>query len=696
MKKFYRLLLLVTVLLNISVSFIHLNASQVCPTQLPAANLISLIENTRRILEERLGTPMQPNAGIMQSLIIPNASKVVFVGDLHGDVASLHNNITRMQQEGIFERTNTKKLVSDYYLVFTGDYTDRGYHGIEVWQILMDLLQENPNKVFLLKGNHDNEQSATTKNFLWDFVFRKEIHIKYPGTDTEIFEKFKTLWNLIPQALFIGASYQTNGSHDLYYHYMLCCHGALEPLLIGKIRELLNVTTQRSQPNAIITSLFNDTDFNLSSDFPFFQKLTNLLQPRPTTQNNGFLWYDIHKNEPEKSRRGPGLMLYNPAPYLITFLQNQKITGTNKNWSIDSIMRGHEHQNKSVAKISQAEPQILMDGRYMSVANNDVFTFISSPEGVLTHYDAYAVVQLNRYPWILTPKITSIPPLAQFCTRCNNDSNSLKTAITETVLSKVSYDEHQGKVPWQDIRLSIMANPKDPKIVSLTTKYPYLCWNTILDIALAQKIKYENMLKFILEDKKISYTTINPQFPRMPALVNLKNYTFKELTTIQQTGSQLAKSHPTSQEEWLDIQDNFINPAFINRAHAAWVDLKRQLSLDGKLELSNLNKINLRDWHAIERSGRHVLQEDWDYFYNKYLRRIKPAIDDTAKQAFKYFVRELKKREDLNLPNLTEDISSLRRLTRDEIEQLTEPGTRILRGDWDYMRETYIEPLRQR
>jgi len=359
MKKIYRSLLLVTVLLNISVSFIHLKASQVCPTPLPAANLISLIENSMQILERRLGIPMQPDAGIMQSIIIPNTSKVVFVGDLHGDVTSLHNNITRMQREGIFEQTNTKKLVSDYYLVFTGDYTDRGYHGIEVWQILMDLLKENPNKVFLLKGNHDNEQSATTKNFLWDFVFRKEIHIKYPDIDVEIFEKFKTLWNLLPQVLLIGASYQTNGSHDLYYHYMLCCHGALEPLLIGKIRELLNVTTQRSQPNAIITSLFNDTDFNLSFDHPLYQKLTNLLQPRPTTQNNGFLWYDIHKNEPEKSRRGPGLMLYDPAPYLITFLQNQKITGTNKSWSIDSIMRGHEHQIRVSLKFHKQNLKFL-------------------------------------------------------------------------------------------------------------------------------------------------------------------------------------------------------------------------------------------------------------------------------------------------------------------------------------------------
>lgn len=704
MNKMYRLLWLIAILLNISISFIHLKASQECPTPLPATDLIRLIVQSKSILESRLGTPMQPDAGIMQSVIIPKTSKLVFVGDLHGDVVSLVNNINRMKGDGVFtsqtkrERdggsSGTLRLHDDYYLIFTGDYTDRGYHGIEVWQILLQLLINNPGKVFLLKGNHDQPESI---NNPWDFVFKKEIALKYPNDHARVFEGFTALWNLLPQALFIGTSYQKTGSYDFHYRYMLCCHGALEPLLIGKVRELLNTTTQMPESN-INTSLFNDTDFKISSDFPFFKQLTDLLKPTPpTAQNNGFIWYDIHnKNEPEQSRRGPGSILYNPAPYLNTFLHNQKITGTNKRWSIDAIMRGHEHQYKSVTRISQTGPQILMDERSMPVTNNDVFTFISSPEGVLTHYDAYAIVTLNQYPWILTPKIRSIPPLSQFCSRCTNNSNSLKTAITETALSFISWEKHEGKVPWQDIRLLIMTNPNDTKIDSLKTDYPLLCWSAIMSIASEQRTKYEAMLKDIIDSNKIPYMD-NPPFPRVPALVNLKNYTFEELRTIQEAVSTLAKDNPTYQEELLDIKDNFIRPAFINRAHAAWAYLKSQLSLDETLELSNLNKIKLRDWYIIKRSGQHVLEKDWNYFYNTYLSRIKSAVDQTSKKALVHFITQLKRRTDLNLPNLIDnDISSLQRLTKSEVEQLIEQGQTILRGDWDYIRETYIEPLLKR
>jgi hypothetical protein len=184
----------------------------------------------------------------------------------------------------------------------------------------------------------------------------------------------------------------------------------------------------------------------------------------------------------------------------------------------------------------------------------------------------------------------------------------------------------------------------------------------------------------------------------VPALVNLKNYTFEELIKIQNAGIELAKKHPTSKEEWLDIKDNFIHQAFINRAHAAWAYLQSNLPLLNKgLELSNLNKIKLCDWHVIKRSGQDVLKEDWNYFYNTYLSKIEQEVDKTAKNALAYFIEHLKERTDLNLPNLVKnDISSLQRLTKSEVEQLIRHGRTILKWDWDYIRETYIEPLLKR
>jgi hypothetical protein len=79
------------------------------------------------------------------------------------------------------------------------------------------------------------------------------------------------------------------------------------------------------------------------------------------------------------------------------------------------------------------------------------------------------------------------------------------------VLSFISWNKHAGKVPWQDIRLLIMANPNNTKIDSLQKEYPFLCWSAIMSIASEQQTKYEDMLKYIIDSKQIPYMD-NPHF----------------------------------------------------------------------------------------------------------------------------------------------------------------------------------------
>ena len=52
------------------------------------------------------------------------------------------------------------------YMVFLGDYTDRGNYGIEVLYTLLRLKLANPEHVFMARGNHEDVQMISTYGFL--------------------------------------------------------------------------------------------------------------------------------------------------------------------------------------------------------------------------------------------------------------------------------------------------------------------------------------------------------------------------------------------------------------------------------------------------------------------------------------------------------------------------------------------------
>ncbi len=73
---------------------------------------------------------------------LPSWGKVVFVGDTHGDLDASQRVIQRY-------------LKKPYYIVFLGDYVDRGDRSEENIQYLLGLKLKHPEEIFLLAGNHE-------------------------------------------------------------------------------------------------------------------------------------------------------------------------------------------------------------------------------------------------------------------------------------------------------------------------------------------------------------------------------------------------------------------------------------------------------------------------------------------------------------------------------------------------------------
>ena len=73
----------------------------------------------------------------------PNFKKLLVVGDTHGDYNTTNDVVDKFQKEKYD------------CLIFLGDYVDRGPKDIQNINFLLDLKTKEPEKVILLRGNHE-------------------------------------------------------------------------------------------------------------------------------------------------------------------------------------------------------------------------------------------------------------------------------------------------------------------------------------------------------------------------------------------------------------------------------------------------------------------------------------------------------------------------------------------------------------
>jgi len=82
-----------------------------------------------------------------------DTDKVIFVGDLHGELSSVRA---------------VQKYIKDYpnhQFVFLGDYADRGPQQVETFNLVMALALAYPERMIMLRGNHESDRIATKYGF---------------------------------------------------------------------------------------------------------------------------------------------------------------------------------------------------------------------------------------------------------------------------------------------------------------------------------------------------------------------------------------------------------------------------------------------------------------------------------------------------------------------------------------------------
>lgn len=150
--------------------------------------------------------PFEP---FVEKLVLPPTAKVHLQGDLHGDIHSLLAVLGRLNQTGVLDGFTVRD--PELHVVFLGDYTDRGMFGTEVLYTLLRLRLANPERVHLVRGNHEDLSLIARYGFL------AEGRGKYGRA----FDAAKILraYDFLPCALYLGSG--TN--------FLQLCHGGMEP-----------------------------------------------------------------------------------------------------------------------------------------------------------------------------------------------------------------------------------------------------------------------------------------------------------------------------------------------------------------------------------------------------------------------------------------------------------------------------------
>jgi hypothetical protein len=145
----------------------------------------------------------------VQRALVPPGSQVFFHGDLHGDIHAVVTWLEWLNQNGYLK--DFRIIRPDVYMVFLGDYTDRGAYGIEVLYTMLRLKLANPEHVLIVRGNHEDVSLASRYGFI------AEGRAKY-GRDFDA-KRVMRLYDFLPVVLYLGC--ETN--------VIQCNHGGMEP-----------------------------------------------------------------------------------------------------------------------------------------------------------------------------------------------------------------------------------------------------------------------------------------------------------------------------------------------------------------------------------------------------------------------------------------------------------------------------------
>ena len=344
---------------------------------------------------EKMEQVNETQSYIQKEIVANSDNEFAIIGDIHGSAHSLLKILTDLKNKKYLQ-DNFKIIKDNFYIVFAGDYVDRGFYGTEVWYALMKLKLANWNKVFLLRGNHeDYSQNMVSKLGF----FSVEANKKYNKSSEDVSPdlegiklKFIELYKYLSIGLYIGVH---GDGKDV--NWIQFCHGGIGNKEVNAeytISEILNTFLGDLDSNICIVPLPSD-DHGLG----YF-----------------YLWGDFIKNENKKisckdrnEQSGINPVVWeNVRAFLESnniraiFRGHQHLGAGLKMFAEDSINPGDPISWKSIVNKEEMDDKSFLIHKYFPV-----FTFTTATEFGLSPEVFYGILRTNAHfnEWTLNPVV---------------------------------------------------------------------------------------------------------------------------------------------------------------------------------------------------------------------------------------------------------------------------------------------------
>ncbi|MEM7386009.1 MAG: metallophosphoesterase family protein [Verrucomicrobiota bacterium] len=321
-------------------------------------------------------------------LVVPDKSEVFFHGDLHGDVHTLIAELQSLQGRYL---DGFRILRPDVYFVFLGDYVDRGFYGVEVIYTLLRLHEANPDRVVLVRGNHENLDYNDSYQFYLEWYYKFGLL-----EGKKLYQRMQDLYARLPAVLYLG-----RGSD-----FLQCNHGGMEPgfrpgdlleadpsVRYKGIRMLDRLAFFNQHPGLVREGFLREHDIT-EGEIPFWLKSEEV----DAMGAVGFFWNDFTLIKGFRTRYHPGRSWVVGEEMTRALLQ---FDGRPKA-RVRGVFRAHQ-QTRDLSPIMRR--LILSRGvyRHWQEADRDPKALVTSLSGVLERDQERSLVEGGVYTFNISP-----------------------------------------------------------------------------------------------------------------------------------------------------------------------------------------------------------------------------------------------------------------------------------------------------